>query len=88
MVNKANRDRERSGILRVSTDYGDVVLNETTGTYWHLNESATLALEVFQQGGSQEQAVTKFVEVFQIDPQTARADIAKLNGQLRTMGLT
>lgn len=85
MANHA--DSEHSGISRVSTDYGDVVLNENTGKYWHLNKSATLALDVFQQGGSDEDAVAKFVEVFQIDSERARSDIAALSGQLRRMGL-
>ncbi|MCI2423727.1 lasso peptide biosynthesis PqqD family chaperone [Saccharopolyspora sp. K220] len=76
-----------SEISRVSTEYGEVVLNEATGKYWHLNESATLALNVFEHGGSDEDAVAKFIEVYRIDRETAHEDITALRAQLKGMGL-
>lgn len=72
---------------RVHTEYGDVVLDENHGKYWHLNESATLALDVFQRGGTLDDAVTEFVEAFGIDPDTARTDITVLRTRLRDSGL-
>ncbi len=77
----------RSEVLRVSTEYGDLVLDENTGKYWHLNESATRVLKVFERGGSQEDAVADFVETYGIDPERARADIETISADLRESGL-
>lgn len=77
----------RSGVLRVNTEYGDLVLDENTGKYWHLNESATRVLNVFERGGSQEDAVADFVETYGIAPERARADIETLGAELRESGL-
>lgn len=73
--------------LRVSTEYGDLVLDESTGKYWHLNESATRVLNVFEHGGSQEDAVADFVETYGIAPERARADIETASAELRKLGL-
>lgn len=77
----------RSEVVRVSTEYGDVVLDGNTGKYWHLNESATRVLNVFERGGSQEEAVADFVETYGIAPERARADIETLSAELRKLGL-
>lgn len=80
-------EHTRSEVLRVSTEYGDLVLDENTGKYWHLNESATRVLNVFERGGSQEDAVADFVETYGITPERARADIETLGAELRKAGL-
>lgn len=77
----------RSEVLRVNTEYGDLVLDQSTGKYWHLNESATRVLNVFDQGGSQEDAVADFVETYGIVPERARVDIETLSAELRKLGL-
>lgn len=77
----------RAEVLRVSTEYGDLVLDENTGKYWHLNESATRVLEVFERNGSQEDAVADFVETYGITQERARADIETLRAELRESGL-
>ena len=77
----------QSEVLRVNTEYGDLVLDENTGKYWHLNESAARVLNVFERGGGQEEAVADFVETYGIAPERARADIETLNAELRKLGL-
>lgn len=77
----------RSEVIRVNTEYGDLVLDENTGKYWHLNESATRVLNVLERNGDQEDVVADFVETYGIDPERARADIETLNTELRKLGL-
>lgn len=77
----------QSEVRRVSTEYGDLILDENTGKYWHLNESATRVLNFFEQGGSQEDVVADFVETYEIAPERARADIETLSAELRKLGL-
>ncbi len=85
-MQEANK-HTRSEVLRVNTEYGDLVLDENTGKYWHLNESATRVLDVFERGGSQKEAVADFVETYGIAPERARADIEALSVELRKLGL-
>ena len=77
----------RSEVLRVNTEYGDLILDENTGKYWHLNESAARVLNVFERGGSREDAVADFVETYGIAPERARVDIETLSAELRKLGL-
>ena len=84
---QGNTKHAQSKPLRVSTEYGDLVLDENTGKYWHLNESATRVLNVFERGGSQEDAVADFVETYGIAPEQARADIETVSAELRKLGL-
>lgn len=77
----------RSEVLRVNTEYGDLVLDENTGKYWHLNESAARVLNVFERGGGQEEAVADFVETYGIAPERAQTDIETLSAELRKLGL-
>ncbi|MEV5326370.1 lasso peptide biosynthesis PqqD family chaperone [Nonomuraea sp. NPDC052634] len=79
-------EQRRSALHRVSTEYGDVVLNERTGAYWHLNESASRVLAVLERGGSQDDAVADLVQTYGIDADRARADIEAISGELRRLG--
>ncbi len=77
----------RARISRVSTEYGDVALDERRGKYWHLNESAVLALNLIQEDTPHEQVVDRFVEVYDIDRERASRDIASLRRNLTEIGL-
>ncbi|WOF21918.1 lasso peptide biosynthesis PqqD family chaperone [Microbacterium betulae] len=71
---------------RVSTEYGDVILNERTGAYWHLNESASRVVAVLDSGGSVEDAVRDLVDVYEIDEVRARQDIEVISASLQKLG--
>lgn len=72
---------------RVRAEYGDVVLDELRGTYWHLNPTAVLALDTFETGGSVDDVVERFVETFGVDPETAQEDVTALAVSLRKAGM-
>ncbi|WP_432543665.1 lasso peptide biosynthesis PqqD family chaperone [Kineococcus sp. SYSU DK002] len=74
--------------LSVSTEYGDVVLDETNGKYWHLNATASLVLAVHRRGGSAEQAVTELTSAYDVDEATARADVTAFLTRFDALGLT
>lgn len=78
---------DRARISRVSTEYGDVALDERRGKYWHLNESAALALNLIEEDTPHEHVVDKFVEVYEIDRERANRDIASLRQSLTQSGL-
>ncbi|WP_043619128.1 lasso peptide biosynthesis PqqD family chaperone [Nonomuraea candida] len=77
----------KDGISRVRTDYGDVLLDETEGRYWHANRAAGLVLDVVEQGGGAEQAAERLVAEFGIDGGTARTDAETLLRHLRDLGM-
>lgn len=82
-----NKFASSAGALhRVSTEYGDVVLNEKTGAYWHLNESASRIVSVLESGGSTEDAVRDLVDAYNIDEVTARRDIEAVSDHLQKLG--
>lgn len=77
----------RAGISRARTDYGDVILDETTGHYWHANPTAALVVDTVECGGGTEQAAERLVSEFGIDHPTAHSDAENLLNQLRELGV-
>lgn len=69
------------------TDYGAVLLDARSGGYWRLNPTATLALRTFLGGGDLEQAVAAIVDQYEVDEQTASADVSALVEELRSADL-
>ncbi|CAM3922220.1 lasso peptide biosynthesis PqqD family chaperone [Nocardiopsis rhodophaea] len=76
-----------SGISRVRTDYGDVILDEAKGIYWHANPTAVLVLDTVEHGGGLEEAAERLMAEFGIDRSTARSDAETLLGRLRDLGV-
>ncbi|MDN6566435.1 MAG: lasso peptide biosynthesis PqqD family chaperone [Propionibacterium sp.] len=72
---------------RVSTEYGDVVLNEATGAYWHLNASASRIVAVLESGGTVQDAVADLVATYGIEEGMARRDIEAVAQRLRDLGV-
>ncbi|MGS2647746.1 lasso peptide biosynthesis PqqD family chaperone [Streptosporangium sp. LJ11] len=77
----------RDGMSRVHTDYGDVLLDETTGRYFHTNPSASLVLDTFERGGDTDEAAERLAAEFNIDHSTARSDVEMLLDHLRKLGV-
>jgi hypothetical protein len=82
-----NRPRVREGISRVGTEYGDVLLDEVNGRYWHVNRTAALVLDALDEGGDEELAVRRVTETFDTDLPTARRDVTALLDRLRKLGV-
>lgn len=71
----------------VSTEYGNVLLDESQGRYWHLNDSALVVARTFIDGGRHEDAVGALVAEFGIDREVAERDVDATHGQLREVGV-
>lgn len=80
-MNRRGRSR-LSNLHRVETEYGVVILNEASGAYWHLNESADVVLSVLERGGNIEEATDALVQRYGIEPDRARADVEDIRGRL------
>lgn len=71
----------------VPTEFGNVVLDEGKGRYWHLNDSALTILRRLDEGGSDAEAAHDLVTQFQIDHSTAARDVESTRHHLREVGL-
>lgn len=70
-------------ITTAETDYGTVLLDERTGSYWELNPTATLVVRTLLDGGEEADAAAALVREFDIDRAQALRDVETLVGQLR-----
>jgi Coenzyme PQQ synthesis protein D (PqqD) len=77
----------RAGVSIAQTDYGWVLLDEHDGTWFSLNSTAVLALEVLLDGGDTGAAVRRVTDQYDVSPATARTDIDDLVRDLRAAAL-
>jgi hypothetical protein len=76
-----------SNIRFTETEYGTVLLDERTSTYWQLNATGSIVLAALSDGGTVADAVRRLVEEFQVDEQQAARDVSELVGRLRSAGM-
>ncbi|MFI5657695.1 lasso peptide biosynthesis PqqD family chaperone [Streptomyces sp. NPDC051684] len=69
------------GIAVTTTDYGGVLLDQRAGTYWQLNETATVVAIAAAQGRGPRTAVDRLVAAFDVDRDQAEADVTELTRQ-------
>jgi PqqD family protein of HPr-rel-A system len=74
-------------VVSTETDYGTALLDQRSGRYWTLNPTATVILRVLLDGGDRSRAVHALLDQFDVEPDTARADVDLLIIQLRSAGL-
>jgi len=74
-------------VVSTETDYGTALLDQRSGRYWTLNPTATVILQVLLDGGDRSRAVHALLDQFDVEPDTARADVDLLIIQLRAAGL-
>ena len=77
----------RNGVSAADTDYGIMLLDESSGQYWNLNPTGALVLRTLLDGGTPGQAVQAVTEQYEVDPDTASQDVQDLVGELRMAGL-
>ncbi len=77
----------RDGISRVRTEYGDVILDETNGQYWHANVTAVLVMNTIENGGAVDEAVERLMSECGVDHETARTDVTRLIDHLTGLGV-
>lgn len=71
----------------VHTEYGDVLLNEATGAYLHLNTTGALIRELLVEDDDVDRAVERIVEQHDVDAATARKDVEAFRQELTKRGL-
>lgn len=74
-------------VSTAETDYGSVLLDERSGSYWELNPTATLVVRTLLDGGDEADAAAAVAEEFDIDRTQAQQDVEALVRQLRSSGL-
>ncbi|SFK76710.1 lasso peptide biosynthesis PqqD family chaperone [Streptomyces pini] len=72
----------RQGVAMTTTEYGAVLLDERSGSYWQLNECGTVVVEALAQGRGREAAVERLLEEYDVGRAEAEADVAELTGRL------
>lgn len=73
-------------ISHVPTEYGEILLNESSGEYWHLNDSAAMIFKLLRAGSTQEEVVQDLVDAYEIPSDQARTDVASLEIKLKEVG--
>jgi hypothetical protein len=74
-------------VSTAETDYGTVLLDERSGTYWELNPTGTVVIKTLLAGGDEVAAVEALLGEFDIDRAQAAQDVEALVRDLRTTGL-
>ncbi|MEU0083138.1 lasso peptide biosynthesis PqqD family chaperone [Streptomyces sp. NPDC006274] len=74
-------------VSTAETDYGTVLLDERSGTYWELNPTGTVVIKALLAGGDEAAAVEALLGEFDIDRAQAAQDVDALVRDLRTTGL-
>ena len=72
------RRSKRPVLTSASTEYGHVVLDESRGQYWHLNDSALQILQSLRD---------VLVSHYGISPESARHDVDVACKELEEVGL-
>ncbi len=79
--------RLRTGILATETSAGTVLLDERTGDYWQLNETATSVLRTLAADGTVQDAARRIAEEFDVELSRSLSDVIELVDGLRAAGL-
>ena len=76
-----------SAISHVSTEYGEIILNEATGDYWHLNETAATIFKELRAGRPREEVIENIVATYNAVPNQVRSDVENLENHLKGVGV-
>jgi hypothetical protein len=79
--------RLRDGVSSADTEYGIMLLDESSGQYWNLNPTAAVILRTLLDGGTPAEAVRQVTEQYAVDADTADRDVRELVDRLRSAGL-
>ncbi|MBU7600428.1 lasso peptide biosynthesis PqqD family chaperone [Streptomyces sp. P38-E01] len=77
----------RDWLAITETDYGSVLLDMNSGSYWNLNHTGAIVVDTLRRGGSAADAVTAVRRHYDIGPDEAERDVADLLDQLRQAGI-
>lgn len=71
----------------VETEYGHVLLNEATGAYLHLNETAAFIKQHLDAGEEPDAVADRLAEEYAVDRSTAGRDVEAFCRTLAERGL-
>ena len=77
----------RTGVSTAETDVGLTVLDEDSGEYFNLNPTGALVLRVLLEGGTPDDGVERLRAAYDVDRETAEADVRELVSALKSAGL-
>jgi len=77
----------RTGVSTAETDVGLTVLDEDSGEYFNLNPTGALVLGVLLDGGTPDHAIERLMAAYDVDRDTAEADVRDLVSALESAGL-
>ncbi|GAB2789794.1 lasso peptide biosynthesis PqqD family chaperone [Amycolatopsis magusensis] len=72
-----------NSVSQAETDGGLALLDERSGQYWQLNETAGLVLRLLLGGASEEEAVVELTNRYQVEPIQAGNDVCSLVASLK-----
>lgn len=75
-------------VTATETEHGVVLLDQGTGRYWQMNDTAALVLRCLLDGGTVEQAVAALRDRFPDASNRAPADVTALLDALRAAKVT
>lgn len=79
--------RKQACHTTVRTEYGHVMLDESRGQYWHLNDSALVIAECLRGGGTRDDAADALVATYGIPRPDARRDVDAACDELVKVGV-
>lgn len=77
----------RAGVLVTDLEYGAALLDEDSGVYWTLNETAAVIVRALARGGGADAAAGALRHAYDVDPSTAQSDVSELLEALGAAGL-
>ena len=81
------RRNKRLAFTSASTEYGHVVLDESRGQYWHLNDSAIQILQALRDGSDRKATAEMLESHYGLSPELARHDVDVACRELEKVGL-
>jgi len=77
----------RTGVSTAETDVGLTLLDEGSGEYFNVNPTGALVLRVLLDGGTLDDAVERLMAAYDVDRETAEADVRDLVSALESARL-
>jgi hypothetical protein len=77
----------RTGVSTAETDVGLTLLDEDSSEYFNLNPTGALVLRVLLGGGTLDDAVERLMATYDVDRETAEADVRDLVSALESARL-
>ena len=75
------------GVSVLETEKGTVLFDGRQGRYFQLNELGLIVVRSLEEGKDADAIVRRVVEVYDVDPKTADADVRAFLAQIKELGV-